>query len=196
MDKDLKDLILKNRSYRRYNEHISINNEQLYEFIDIARLTPSARNQQSLRYLLVNNPSQNAMVFPEINWAGYLSNWDGPVEGERQSAYIIILGIKEGSSILDVDLGISAQSILLASVELGFGGCMIHSFNRKNISQKFNIPDELHPMLIIAIGKPLEKVVIEEMDVSGDIKYWRDENQVHYVPKRSLDDLIVKFHPL
>ncbi len=193
MDKTFKDLILKNRSYRRYIGNIPVSKDILTSLVDLARLSPSARNQQSLRYLLVNETSENAMVFPEISWAGYIADWDGPVEGERPSAYIIILGEKEGSKILDVDLGISAQSILLGAVESGLGGCMIHSFKRANIRKKFNIPERYEPMLIITLGKPLETVVIDKMDSSGDIKYWRDKDQVHHVPKRLLEDLIVDF---
>lgn len=193
MKNEIKELILKNRSYRRFEENVPISYELLQKLVDLARLTPSAKNQQSLRYILVNSPPKNTEVFPEISWAGYLSEWDGPVEGERPSAYIIILGEMEGSSIINVDLGISAQSILLGAVESGYGGCMIHSFNRNNIRQKFNIPDQYQPLLIISLGKPIEKIVIDPMDSTGDIKYWREKNQVHHVPKRSLEDLIVDF---
>jgi len=189
----LEELILKNRSYRRYVEDEKISIESLEYLINLARLTPTARNQQSLRYILVNSIEQNELVFPEISWAGYLTNWDGPEKGERPSAYIIIIGEIEESKILDVDLGISAQSILLGAAENGLGGCMIHAFNRDNIRKKFNIPLKFKPMLIISLGKPNEKIIIEDMDSSGDIKYWRDENHVHHVPKRLLKDLIVDF---
>ncbi|MFC2120191.1 nitroreductase family protein [Bacteroidota bacterium] len=189
----INELVRKNRSYRRFYENLPINRDILIELIELARLSPSARNQQALKFILVSDEELNAKVFPEITWAGYLKEWHGPEKGERPSGYIIILGDKECGKNYDIDLGIAAQSILFGAVEKGFGGCMILAFNKKNIKKIFNIPDRYETSLIIALGKPLEIVVIDEMNEEGDIKYWRDEKQVHHVPKRSLDDLIVEF---
>ncbi|MCK4694502.1 MAG: nitroreductase family protein, partial [Candidatus Cloacimonetes bacterium] len=115
---------------------------------------------------------------------------DGPVESEKPSAYIILLTYSKGTYIL-ADVGIAAQSILLGAVEKGFGGCMFGSVKRDKLRELFHIPQEYDIPLIIALGKPREKVVIE--DVKTDIKYWRDKDGVHHVPKRKLEDLIIKF---
>ena len=88
----IRDLILKNRSYRRFYAEVDINLETLREFVDLARLSASARNAQPLRYILSCEPHRNSLIFPYLAWAGYIKGWSGPYDGERPSAYIIILG--------------------------------------------------------------------------------------------------------
>jgi nitroreductase len=190
----LKDLILKNRSYRRFYEDVPIPVRKLKEFIDMARLSASARNSQSLKYIISNDPETNKKIFDTLAWAGYLKDWPGPVEGERPSAYIIMMNDTSISLNYFCDDGIAAQSILLCAVENGFGGCIIGSVLREELARILNINEQYSIIQVIALGKPKEKVVIEPMGPDGDIKYWRDENQVHHVPKRALEDIILKVH--
>jgi nitroreductase len=187
---DIKNLVLKNRSFRRFYQDERIDREQLVELVNLARLSASGSNKQALKFLIVNDPSDCDIVFPSTLWAGYLTNWDGPERGEQPSAYIIILGDKEISKSFGVDHGIAAQSILLGATEKGYGGCMIGSIKREKLRQDLNISSKYDILLIIAIGKPREKVIIDEVK-DGDIKYWRDDEDIHHVPKRSLDDLII-----
>ena len=186
----LKDIISKNRSYRRFYGDHKISIEILKELVDLARLSPSSRNLQPLRFILSSDQKTNNLIFPNLVWAGYIKDWDAPIEEERPSAYIIILGDKSSSKKPEFDVGIASQSILLGAVEKGLGGCMIGSIKRNVLSEKINIPDNYEIYLIIALGKPKEKVVIETVK-DNDIKYWRDEEKTHHVPKRSLDDLII-----
>jgi nitroreductase len=188
----LQDLILKNRSYRRFYQEESISKKTLKELINFGRLSPSAGNLQALKYILSCNLEKNSLIFPHLQWAGYLKNWEGPAEGERPSAYIIILGDKEISSSFGCDHGIAAQSIMLGASEEGLGGCMIGSINRQLLRSTLNIPERFEILLILALGKPKEKVVLEEVGKDGNIKYWRDKNNVHHVPKRSLDEIIME----
>ncbi len=187
----LKNLIYKNRSYRRFDENFNIDEKILRNLIDLARMSASSSNKQFLKFIISNTSEKNSLIFPHLAWAGYLTNWPGPKEGERPSAYIIILGNKNLTEAFSCDHGIAAQSILLGAVEKGLGGCMIVSMNKEKIIQSLNIPANYAPLLTIALGKPIEKVVIEPVS-DGDIKYWRDEEQGHHVPKRSLDDVILK----
>jgi len=186
----LKDLILKNRSYRRFYQDKKISEEELKEFVDLARLSPSARNAQPLKYLLSTEPDINKIIFKHLSWAGYLPHWHGPVEGERPSAYIIMLNDTAISSNFFSDNGIASQSILLGAVEKGYGGCIIGSVERLPLQRELNIPSQYKIVQVIALGVPKEEVVIEELD--QDHKYWRDLNEVHHVPKRSLSDIIIK----
>ncbi|NLT95328.1 MAG: nitroreductase family protein [Clostridia bacterium] len=190
---EFKELVLKNRSYRRFYQDVKISRDTLVELIDLARLTGSGSNRQPLKYCLSCDPDLNARIFPNTLWAAYLKEWPGPEEGERPSAYIVIVEDKSiGLVNPRADLGISAQTILLGAVEKGYGGCMIASFKKKEIAELFNLPeDKYEPLLVIALGKPKEVVVIDEVGPDGDIKYWRDENQVHHVPKRALKDIIL-----
>ena len=187
----LKDLILKNRSYRRFYEDVSIDKNILKELLNLARLSPSGANLQALRFFLSADKKTNNIIFPKLSWAGYLKDWDGPMEGERPSAYIIVLGDKKSPKSFERDAAIACQSILLGAVEKELGGCIIGSVKRIALSKYLNIPDHLKISLVIALGKPKEKVVIDELK-NNDVKYWRDENGVHHVPKRNLDDLIIE----
>ncbi len=187
----LKSLILKNRSYRRFFQDTPISRETLRELVDLARNSASASNRQPLKYYLSCEPEQNGIIFPHLGWAGYLPEWGGPKEGERPSAYIIILGDKEISQNFGCDHGIAAQSILLGAAEIGLGGCMIGSSRKLELAHDLGIPDRYEIVLVIALGKPKETVVIEPVGPDGDIKYWRDSQDVHHVPKRSLDEIII-----
>ncbi len=188
----IKDLILKSRSYRRFHQEVAIERETLKELVNLARLSPSAANLQPLRYILVCDPQQNATVFSYLSWAGYLKDWPGPVEGERPSAYIIILGDNEVSSSIDCDHGITAQSIMLGAAEKGLGGCIIASVQKRKLREALEIPSRYEILLVLALGKPKETVVVDEMEPTGDIKYWRGSDDVHHVPKRSLEELILE----
>ncbi len=186
----LKDLILKNRSYRRFYQDQKVSEDTLMELINLARLSPSARNAQPLKYILSTDPEQNSVIFKHLSWAGYLTEWHGPEEGERPAAYIIMLNDTAISSNFFSDNGIAAQSILLGAVEKGLGGCIIGSVERLQLQRELEIPPQYKIVQVIALGVPKEEVVIEELD--KDFKYWRDMKEVHHVPKRSLEDIIVK----
>jgi len=187
----IRDLIRKNRSYRRFYEEVDIKLETLREIVDLARLSASARNAQPLKYILSYEPQRNSLIFPHLAWARLLTDWPGPAEGERPSAYIIILGDTEISRFWDYDAGIAAQSILLGATEKGLGGCMLAAVNREGLRKDLEIPQRYEILLVLALGKPKEKVVIEAVGPSGDTKYWRDSQSVHHVPKRPLDDIII-----
>ena len=186
----LKDLIIKNRSYRRFYSDYKIKRNIIEELVDMARLSPSASNLQPLKYYISCNTDTNNKIFPCLGWAGYLQNWPGPADDEQPSAYIIILGDQNINKSIDCDHGIAAQSILLGAAEKGLGGCIIASIDRELLRKKLNIPVNLDILLTIALGKPRETVKIEPL-TNDDIKYWRDTEGVHHVPKRSLQEIIL-----
>ena len=187
----VKDLVLKTRSYRRFDESHRIEYKVLEELVGLARLSASASNRQPLKYVIWNSPEDCEKVFPSIAWAGYLKNWDGPEPGERPSGYIIILGDRSITETFNVDHGIAAQSIMLGATEAGLGGCMIASIKRDQLRKEMRIPEQYDILLILALGKPVENVIIDEIK-EGNIKYWRDSEKNHHIPKRPLDELIIK----
>ena len=187
----IRDLIKKSRSYRIFDQEFKIDIETLRELVDLARLSAAAGNLQPLKYMLSNDPEKNDSIFQHLGWAGYLKDWRGPSEGERASAYIIVLGDTRICKSFGCDHGIACQNILLGAVEKGLGGCMIGSINRERLRKDLNIPDHFEILLVVALGKPMETVVLEDVGADGDIKYWRDSEGVHHVPKRKLDDIIV-----
>lgn len=185
----IRELVRRNRSYRRFHQSEKISLDLLKGLVELARLSPSSGNLQPLRYLLSNDEEINAKIFQTLSWAGYLEGWDGPVDGERPSGYIIILGDKTISKNFGYDAGIASQSILLGAVELGLGGCIIGTIDRERLRSSLCIDERFEILLVIALGRPKETVVIEPFN--GDIRYWRDEEGIHHVPKRALDDLIL-----
>ena len=187
----IRDLVRKNRSYRRFHQDVPVSIDTLRELVDLARLSASGGNLQPLKYVLSRDPAMNARVFATLAWAGYLKDWAGPEEGERPAAYIIVLGDKTITQSFGCDHGIAAQSILLGATERGLGGCLIGSIRRAALSQAMAIPAEYEILLVIALGRPKERVVLEAVGPDGDIKYWRDEQAIHHVPKRSLEEVIV-----
>ena len=183
------DLILKNRSYRRFRQARKIKTEELRFLIESARVTGSAANLQRIRYLLVNEENQCLEVFKTLSFAGYLKDWGGPKDGERPSAYIVLMTEKEPDTNLAIDIGLAAQSILLTAREMGLGGCMFRSFKSEKLIPVLNKSPYI-PSLVIALGEPSEDVYIVDSE-NGEIKYYRDENDRHAVPKLSLDELIL-----
>lgn len=187
----VRELIIRNRSYRRFDEGHAISVEELRELVDHARLSASAANLQPLRYILSNTPKKNGVIFPFLGWAAYLKDWPGPVQGQRPSAYIIVLGDTSVAKTFGCDHGIAAQSILLGAAERGLGGCMIASIQRNPLREALGILKKYEILLVIALGKPAEEIRIEEMGQGASVEYWRDAEGVHHVPKRSLDDIIL-----
>jgi len=187
----LKDLILKNRSYRRFHQDEPVPLETLKELVDLARHSASGANRQPLKYILCCDPEINARVFPQLAWAGFLTDWGGPAEGERPSAYIIILNDTSIAKVPGTDHGIAAQSMMLGAAERSLGGCMIGSIQRDELRKVLDIQAKYEIMLVLALGKPAEKVVVEDVGPDGDIRYYRDDQDVHHVPKRTLDELVV-----
>ena len=188
----LKDLVRKNRSYRRFHQDVAVDIETLRALVNLARLSATGSNLQPLKYILSCQPETNARIFPHTRWAGFLKDWPGPAEGERPTAYIVILGDTHIRKSFGCDHGIAAQSIMLGATERGLGGCMIGSIDRGGLRQVLDIPEQYEILLILALGKPKETVVLEAVGPDGDTKYYRDADGVHHVPKRSLDELILR----
>ena len=187
----IKDLVRRTRSCRRFREE-PIGEGLLRSLVDLARISASAANLQPLKYLLSYEKEMNEIIFPELKWAGYMKDWDGPVEGERPSAYIIVLGDTEITKSFGCDHGIASQNILLGATDMGLGCCIIASVNRDNLRRALRIPGRFEILHVIALGRPGERIVIEEIGEGSDIKYWRDGSGIHHVPKRALHDIIIK----
>ncbi len=186
----VKKLVKKNRSYRRFYNSYKVPKKLLVELVDIARLTPSARNLQPLKYFISCDKDTNEKIFSTLSWAGYLK--PGGIEiapEERPSAYIVILGDKRISDNFMVDAGISAQTILLAAVEKKLGGCIVATIKKDILRNLIPENENYEILLVIALGKQKEKVVIEEMK-GNDVKYWRTD-MIHHVPKRSLKEILL-----
>lgn len=186
------DLVKTNRSYRRFFEEVTIPRETLLSLVDYARLVPSGANRQALKYYISFDKDRNAKIFANIAWAGYFKDWQGPIPGERPAAYIVLLQDKNYRMGTSFDAGIAAQTIMLGATQLGLGGCIVGNIQQAQLHTALNLATDLEIVLVIALGKPKETVVIEAIEPTGDIKYWRDAQQVHHVPKRQLKDIVLE----
>ena len=188
---DFSELVRQSRTVRRFHQELPVALETLRELVDLARLAPTGANRQSLRFLLSCDPARNAAIFPHLGWAAYLRDWPGPLEGERPSAYILILNDTTLNKTPGCDHGIAAQTILLGARDKGLGGCMMGAVQRDELRTALAIDPRYDILLVLALGWPKEQVEVEPLPADGDVRYWRDAAGVHHVPKRSLDDLIV-----
>lgn len=186
---NVSELVYKNRSYRRFRQDQKIGRPVLEELVDLARICASGANLQPLKYMLFCDEESCGRIFPHLAWAGYLKEWPGPAEGERPAAYIVILGDTQVSKNFGCDHGIAAQTILLGAAERGLGGCMIGAIQRTDLAQELGLEDAYEFLLVIALGVPAETVQL--VPATDSIRYYRDAEDVHCVPKRSLSEIIL-----
>ncbi|NTW51944.1 MAG: nitroreductase family protein [Chlorobiaceae bacterium] len=188
---EFRELVTRSRSIRRFDEQFEVGPEVLSELVELACYTPSAANRQPLRYFAVTGVRGAEKVFPSLGWAGYLKDWPGPGPGERPTAFLVMLCLKADALGASCDSGIAAQTIMLGAAEKGLGGCIVGAFDGDRLASALDIPDPWTVLLVIALGKPVETVVIDLIEEGGDIRYWRDQYAVHHVPKRKVDDVLV-----
>jgi nitroreductase len=191
---DFRELVLKNRSYRRFDGSVAIDRKTLTGLIGLARITPSSSNLQPLRYILSYSKMWNEKIYKTLSWAGYLKDWKGPEGQERPAAYIIVLTDKNIREAAPIDVGIAAQTILLGAAAIGLGGCMLGAIDRKALRELLELPPDRAVSLVIALGAPAEIVVLEDLGEDGSIKYHREADGTHRVPKRSLEVLIDRIY--
>ena len=180
----IRDLVEKSRSFRGYDPSYRLTEPDLLELVDCARLTPSAMNRQPLKYYLAWEQEETAAI-QQVTL---------PHAGHYPPAFIVICQDIQISASLNAflkDVGIAAQTMLLAAAEKGLGGCMVGNFVPESIREALGLPETLVPQLIVAVGKPDETVVLTGMPEDGSTAYYRDENDVHYVPKRPLAELVI-----
>jgi nitroreductase len=184
-------LVEMTRSCRRFDQK-DLPQDFLDSLIEIARICPSARNSQPLKYITIDDQDFMNRLFPNLLWAGALKDWDGPETNERPKAYIAMILDKSISGNAAWDSGIVAQTLQLYAMEQGIGSCILGSFDKKKIEELLELDDKQEIQFLIAFGYPLEKRVIVDVKEESDVKYYRDDNEVHYVPKRSVQSLLLK----
>lgn len=191
---EFKELVKKNRSFRGYDESYRFTKEQLEDYVDTTRYTASSVNMQPLKYFIAYEKEMVDTIQKMTKWARALPDLDLPYIGKRPTGFIVVcqdINISLNTERFMKDVGIVAQTILLQATEEGLGGCMIGNFKKEEVMETLKFDDNLVPLLIIALGKPDEEIVITEIPESGSTNYYRDKEDVHYVPKRSLGDILI-----
>ena len=190
----LKDLLLASRSYRSFDESVKISDEMLANWVDHARYAPSSINLQMLKFVSVTDASLCARVLENTRWAGKITDIKLPPLGHAPVAYVVICANKDVTPTAEnfnKDVGICAQTIMLAAAESGFGGCMIGSFTPDAIKELLELGENLVPKLVLALGKPDERVELADEAADGSVTYYR-EGGVHYVQKRKLENILIQ----
>lgn len=189
----VRELLLKNRSYRGYDEAYRFTKAQLENYVECTRYTASSVNKQPFCYYLACEEEQCQKIQPLTGWARALPKMQLPHPGKRPTAFIVICQnttLAPDIARFQKDVGIVAEAILLCAVEEGLGGCMIGNFSPEAVSEALQLPQNNRPVLIIALGKPAEEIVLCQVQ-DGNTDYYRDENDCHYVPKRALAELLI-----
>ena len=188
------DLVKQARSHRGFRQDRKVTRQELEHLVECARFTPAARNDQVLKYYLAEKPETVAAIQPLTKWAGALAELHLPRKGAEPVAYIVICldgSLAENPTPYQRDVGIVAQTMLLAAVEMGLNGCMIGSFAAGELREKLGLPEAIKPQLLLALGEGTDRIVMTDVGEDGSTTYYRDAEDTHYVPKRTLEHLIL-----
>lgn len=188
------DLVKQARSHRGFRQDRKVTRQELEHLVECARFTPAARNDQVLKYYLAEKPETVAAIQPLTKWAGALAELHLPRKGAEPVAYIVICldgSLAENPAPYQRDVGIVAQTILLAAAEMGLNGCMIGSFAAGELREKLGLPEAIKPQLLLALGEGTDRIVMIDVGENGSTTYYRDAEDIHYVPKRTLEQLIL-----
>lgn len=188
------DLVKQARSHRGFRQDRKVTRQELEHLVECARFTPAARNDQVLKYYLAEKPETVAAIQPLTKWAGALAELHLPRKGAEPVAYIVICldgSLAENPAPYQRDVGIVAQTMLLAAAEMGLNGCMIGSFAAGELREKLGLPEAIKPQLLLALGEGTDRIVMTDVGEDGGTTYYRDAEDIHYVPKRTLEQLIL-----
>lgn len=188
------DLVKQARSHRGFRQDRKVTRQELEHLVECARFTPAARNDQVLKYYLAEKSETVAAIQPLTKWAGALAELHLPRKGAEPVAYIVICldgSLAENPAPYQRDVGIVAQTMLLAAAEMGLNGCMIGSFAAGELREKLGLPEAIKPQLLLALGEGTDRIVITDVGEDGNTTYYRDAEDTHYVPKRTLEQLIL-----
>ncbi len=190
----LKDLLLASRSYRSFDESVKISNQMLADWVDHARYAPSSINLQMLKFYTVTDAVLCKNILANTRWAGKIKDMKLPPDGHAPVAYVVICADKNvvpTAENFDKDVGICAETIMLAAAETGFGGCMLGSFAPDAVKEILELGDNLIPKLVLALGKPDERVELVGEADDGSVTYYREDG-IHYVQKRNLENILIQ----
>ena len=188
------DLVKQARSHRGFRQDRKVARQELEHLVECARFTPAARNDQVLKYYLAEKPETVAAIQPLTKWAGALAELHLPRKGAEPVAYVVICldgSLAENPAPYQRDVGIVAQTMLLAAAEMGLNGCMIGSFAAGELREKLGLPEAIKPQLLLALGEGTDRIVMTDVGEDGSNSYYRDAEDTHYVPKRTLEQLIL-----
>lgn len=183
-------LLRKNRSHRAFDTSYTVAMRQLETIVSVNAKLPSGRNAQTLRFKLLDAQGGGEDFCRFLHLGGYLPELHLPVPGTEPKAFIIVCSTEPESPIVDIDLGISLQSMALKAVEIGLNALIVRAYNKKEIKETLGLPSD--PLAVLAIGKGTETIVLDKVPAGSDLRYYRDADGVHHVPKIAVADLLIQ----
>jgi len=186
---DFKTLVKNTRTTRRFKQNITISKDEIVELIDLTRTVSSSKNMQPLKYIIITDEQTKQEIYKPLKWAAHLKEWDQS-EDEKPSAYILICDDKSIDGFSMIDLGIAIQTIMLGATSKGYSAAPLASIDKTAYKKLFDLDKHIEPMLIIALGVQDENIQIVDVQ-NNDTNYYRDKNGNHYVPKRTLKDVLI-----
>jgi nitroreductase len=181
-------LLLKNRSHRAFDSSYKVALRQLEAIVSVNTKVPSGKNGQTLRFKLIDASTGGADFCRFLRFGGFLPELHLPVPGTEPQAFIVVCGTEPETPTVDIDLGISLQSMALKAVEIGLNAIIIRAFDRREVKNTLGL--ELEPLAVLAVGKGTDKIELVEVPAGSDLRYYRRDG-THYVPKISIDDLLL-----
>ncbi len=182
-------LLRRNRSHRAYDTSYEVVMRQLEAIVSVNPKLPSGRNAQTLRFRLLDAAGGGESFCSLLRLGGYLPELHLPAPGTEPRAFIVVFSTEAESPVVDIDLGISLQSMALKAVEIGLNALIVKAFNRQEVKEALGLT--LDPLAVLAIGKGTENIVLDEVSAGSDLRYYRTADGVHHVPKIKIDDLLI-----
>ena len=179
------------RTYRRFEQR-PVAPEILTEAVDAARIASCGANRQTVRYIIVESANAVAAVQPLVHWAAYLPSEQGaPNPDELPTAYIAILQDDNLPGASDVDVGLALGSLTAAAWAHGVGSCIMGAINRPALTELLALPEGVRLCYMVALGYPTHESHLVSMQ-DGDVKYYLDDNRDFCVPKRGMEEVLLK----
>ncbi len=179
------------RTYRRFEQR-PVAPEILTEAVDAARIASCGANRQTVRYIIVESADAVAAVLPLVHWAAYLPPEQGaPKPDELPTAFIAILQDDNLPGASDVDVGLALGSLTAAAWAHGVGSCIMGAINRPALTELLALPEGVRLCYMVALGYPTHKSHLVSMQ-DGDVKYYLDDNRDFCVPKRGMEEVLLK----
>ena len=181
-------LLHRNRSDRGFDPSRAVTEEELRKIVSVNPLLSSGMNRQALRFKLVTRDTGADKVLSRIRMGAALPQLHLPFPGTEPEAFILVCATVPEDRILDIDLGISLQSMGLKAVEMGLNVLIICAFDKQAVREDFGLPAD--PLAILAVGKGAESIFLKPVEAGEDLKYYRVDG-VHFVPKIKEEDLLL-----
>lgn len=166
------DILLNRRSVRAYDEAKKISYELLKQLCIYASQAPTARNQASKEYIIVDDPELLNQLSLAPGHADFVS---------QAAAAIMVVGTNPlklaTPAMQEQDCACAVENILLGATQLGIGSCYIGVYpipeRMTYYNQLMKIEDGAFVFALIALGYPKD----------SDAFYFKDkleDGQIHH----------------